>query len=125
VFEIGHNAGQSGTSVDTGRAHHVSYVVFLLARADRGPNLVSSLEQLTHGVTSYESGSTGNKNCGHRERSPNLTLTAPFVARRGHITFNVRNLTNGQHSDPAGDDYMQQAVQQNGRTARIYITFAF
>ena len=56
---------------------------------------------------------------------PNLTLTAPFVARRGHITFNVRNLTNGQHSDPAGDDYMQQAVQQNGRTARIYITFAF
>lgn len=56
---------------------------------------------------------------------PNVTLTAPFAGRRGHLSFNVRNLTNGRHSDPAGDDYAQQAVQQDGRTARVYMTFAF
>ncbi|MFN7985694.1 MAG: TonB-dependent receptor [Vicinamibacterales bacterium] len=56
---------------------------------------------------------------------PNLTITAPFAGRRGHVSFDIRNLTNERHSDPAGDDYAQQAVQQNGRTARVFVTFGF
>ena len=56
---------------------------------------------------------------------PNLTITAPFAGRRGHVSFDIRNLTNERHSDPAGDDYLQQAVQQNGRTARVFVTFGF
>lgn len=56
---------------------------------------------------------------------PDLSVTAPVSKNHGQLTFVVSNLLNQTFSDPAGDDYTQDTIAQNGRTARAFITWAF
>ena len=48
----------------------------------------------------------------------NATLNVPLT-HAFEIVASVRNLFNQQYFDPASDEHLSDAIQQNGRTARI------
>jgi len=54
----------------------------------------------------------------------NVTLVQPF-GRAWEITGGVRNLFDTTYADPVSDQHVQEAVEQNGRTARIGLTWKF
>jgi outer membrane receptor for ferrienterochelin and colicins len=54
----------------------------------------------------------------------NITLVQP-LGRRWELTAGVRNLFDAKYSDPVSDQHLQEAVEQNGRTARIGLTWKF
>ena len=56
------------------------------------------------------------------------TLNVTMVQPLGHaweVTGGVRNLFNARYADPVSDQHAQAAIQQNGRTARIGLTWKF
>lgn len=56
---------------------------------------------------------------------PDVSVTAPVRNPRGHLTLTISNLTNESYCDPASDDFAQNTIAQNGRTARLFLTWAF
>jgi iron complex outermembrane receptor protein len=54
----------------------------------------------------------------------NLTLTQP-LGRRAELVATVRNLFDTAYADPASDQHRQEAIPQNGRTARIGLRWTF
>jgi iron complex outermembrane receptor protein len=52
----------------------------------------------------------------------NVTLVQP-LGRTWELTAGVRNLFDSKYSDPVSDQHVQEAVEQNGRTARIGLTW--
>ena len=54
----------------------------------------------------------------------NVTMVQP-LGQAWEITGGVRNLFNARYADPVSDQHLQAAVQQNGRTARIGLTWTF
>lgn len=56
---------------------------------------------------------------------PNLTLSGPLLGDRLRFAFTVSNATNTVFADPVGDDFRQDTVTQNGRTARLQLTWQF
>lgn len=56
---------------------------------------------------------------------PDVSITAPIRNSGGRVTFAVTNLTNETYSDPASDDFAQNTIAQNGRTSRLFVSWAF
>jgi iron complex outermembrane receptor protein len=54
----------------------------------------------------------------------NLTLVQP-LGQAWELSGGVRNLFNARYADPVSDQHVQAAVEQNGRTARIGLTWKF
>jgi outer membrane receptor for ferrienterochelin and colicins len=54
----------------------------------------------------------------------NVTLVQPF-GRAWELTAGVRNLFDTKYSDPVSEQHLQEAIEQNGRTARIGLTWKF
>jgi iron complex outermembrane receptor protein len=56
---------------------------------------------------------------------PNVTLSGAVGDQRLRYSFTVSNFTNTSYADPVGEDFLQPALVQNGRTARLRLTWAF
>jgi outer membrane receptor for ferrienterochelin and colicins len=54
----------------------------------------------------------------------NVTLVQP-LGQAWDLTGGIRNLFDAKYSDPVSDQHVQDAIEQNGRTARIGITWKF
>lgn len=54
----------------------------------------------------------------------NVTLVQP-LGRSWELTGGVRNLFDAKNLDPVSDQHVQEAIEQNGRTARIGVTWKF
>ncbi|HET9270413.1 MAG TPA: TonB-dependent receptor, partial [Vicinamibacterales bacterium] len=54
----------------------------------------------------------------------NVTMVQP-LGQAWEVNGGVRNLFNARYADPVSDQHLQAAVQQNGRTARIGLTWKF
>jgi outer membrane receptor for ferrienterochelin and colicins len=54
----------------------------------------------------------------------NVTLVQP-LGRAWELTGGIRNLFDTKYSDPVSEQHLQEAVEQNGRTARIGLTWKF
>lgn len=54
----------------------------------------------------------------------NVTVVQP-LGRAWELTGTIRNLFDTKYSDPVSDQHLQEAVEQNGRTARIGLTWKF
>lgn len=52
----------------------------------------------------------------------NVTLVQP-LGRAWELSGSIRNLFDNKYSDPVSDQHVQESVQQNGRTARIGLTW--
>jgi outer membrane receptor for ferrienterochelin and colicins len=52
----------------------------------------------------------------------NVTVVQP-IGRAWELTGSIRNLFDTKYDDPVSDQHLQEAVQQNGRTARIGLTW--
>jgi iron complex outermembrane receptor protein len=52
----------------------------------------------------------------------NVTLVQP-LGRMWELTGGVRNLFDTKYSDPVSEQHLQESVEQNGRTARIGLTW--
>ena len=52
----------------------------------------------------------------------NVTLVQP-LGRTWELTAGVRNLFGARYSDPVSEQHLQEAIEQNGRTARIGFTW--
>jgi outer membrane receptor for ferrienterochelin and colicins len=52
----------------------------------------------------------------------NVTLVQP-LGRNWDLTASVRNLFDTRYLDPVSDGHVQEAVEQNGRTARVGLTW--
>jgi iron complex outermembrane receptor protein len=52
--------------------------------------------------------------------SANLPITPAL-----QLTFNVRNLFNARYADPASEEHVADALEQNGRTFRVGVSWAF
>lgn len=55
---------------------------------------------------------------------PSVTITGPQL-HRVRLAATVTNLTAARYADPVGDDFVQDAVLQNGRTLRVQATWSF
>jgi iron complex outermembrane receptor protein len=56
------------------------------------------------------------------------TLNVTLVQPLGHaweLSGGVRNLFDAKYADPVSDQHVQEAIEQNGRTARIGLTWKF
>jgi iron complex outermembrane receptor protein len=56
---------------------------------------------------------------------PDISITSPLFSARARMSLVVNNLTNTSYCDPVGDDFAQDTVAQNGRTARLFVTWGF
>jgi outer membrane receptor for ferrienterochelin and colicins len=54
----------------------------------------------------------------------NATLVQPF-GRAWEITAGIRNIFDTKYSDPVSEQHLQEAIEQNGRTARVGLTWKF
>jgi len=54
----------------------------------------------------------------------NVTLVQP-IGRAWELTGGIRNLFDTTYADPVSDQHVQEAVEQNGRTARVGLTWKF
>ena len=54
----------------------------------------------------------------------NVTLVQP-LGRAWELSGGIRNLFDTKYADPVSDQHLQEAVEQNGRTARIGLTWKF
>jgi iron complex outermembrane receptor protein len=52
----------------------------------------------------------------------NVNVVQPF-GRAWELTGGIRNLFDNKYADPVSDQHVQESVQQNGRTARIGLTW--
>ena len=52
----------------------------------------------------------------------NVTLVQP-LGRTWELTGGIRNLFDTKYSDPVSEQHLQESVEQNGRTARIGLTW--
>jgi outer membrane receptor protein involved in Fe transport len=52
----------------------------------------------------------------------NVTMVQP-LGRAWELTGGIRNLFDNKYLDPVSDQHVQEAVPQNGRTARIGLTW--
>jgi iron complex outermembrane receptor protein len=52
----------------------------------------------------------------------NVTLVQP-LGRMWELTGGIRNLFDTQYSDPVSEQHLQESIEQNGRTARIGLTW--
>lgn len=55
----------------------------------------------------------------------NLTVGRPFLEERVRLSVTISNLTNTQFADPAGVDFAQATVPQNGRAVYGRLAWAF
>jgi outer membrane receptor protein involved in Fe transport len=56
---------------------------------------------------------------------PNVTLSGPILGGALRYSFSVSNLTNQQYADPLSTDFVQTAMPQNGRAARLRLFWSF
>jgi outer membrane receptor protein involved in Fe transport len=54
----------------------------------------------------------------------NVTLVQP-LGRAWELSAGVRNLFDAKYADPVSDQHLQEAIEQNGRTARVGLTWKF
>jgi outer membrane receptor protein involved in Fe transport len=54
----------------------------------------------------------------------NATVNMP-VGRSLTVTGQIRNLFNARYADPASDEHASDAIEQNGRTLRVGLRWAF
>jgi outer membrane receptor protein involved in Fe transport len=54
----------------------------------------------------------------------NLTATQP-LGRSWHLMLSARNLFDATYADPVSSSHRQDAITQNGRVARIGLTWKF
>ena len=54
-----------------------------------------------------------------------LTLSGPILDPRLRYSFTISNLANQQYADPVSTDFVQAAIRQNGRTARLRLFVSF
>ncbi len=54
----------------------------------------------------------------------NLSYVQP-LGRAWELTGSIRNVFNTKYADPVSDQHVQAAVEQNGRTARVGLTWKF
>ena len=59
-----------------------------------------------------------------RSATLNVTLVQP-LGRAWELSGGVRNLFDTKYADPVSDQHVQEAIEQNGRTARIGLTWKF
>ena len=52
----------------------------------------------------------------------NVTVVQP-LGRSWELTGGIRNLFDSKYLDPVSDQHVQEAIEQNGRTARIGLTW--
>jgi outer membrane receptor protein involved in Fe transport len=55
----------------------------------------------------------------------NTSLTYARPGAPWSLGFGIYNLTNQRHADPVGPDFLQDAVQQQGRNWRLQLGWAF
>ena len=55
----------------------------------------------------------------------NLTLTWRPPATAWELQGGIRNLFDERYADPAGPSYLQNAIEQDGRTILLRATFGF
>ncbi|MCM3874078.1 MAG: TonB-dependent receptor [Pyrinomonadaceae bacterium] len=55
----------------------------------------------------------------------NLTLFGPKLAKGLDASFGVYNLFNQKYGDPGGEEHRQNAIEQDGRTVRVKLTYHF
>ena len=51
-----------------------------------------------------------------------VTVVQP-LGRAWELTGGIRNLFNSKYLDPVSDQHVQEAIEQNGRTARIGLSW--
>ena len=56
---------------------------------------------------------------------PNLTISRAARGRGLGLSFTIANLTNTAYADPVSTDFDQAAVAQDGRTARMRLSWSF
>jgi outer membrane receptor for ferrienterochelin and colicins len=54
----------------------------------------------------------------------NVTLVQP-LGRAWELSAGIRNIFDTKYSDPVSEQHLQEAIEQNGRTARIGLTWKF
>lgn len=61
--------------------------------------------------------------------SGNIVADAVLTTRRRsrgpEITAGIYNVTNQRYSDPVGEEHLQRAIQQDGRTMRLTVVYGF
>jgi iron complex outermembrane receptor protein len=55
----------------------------------------------------------------------NLTLFSPHVLDRLDLSASVYNLFDRQYGDPVSTDFVQDTIQQDGRSFRLKLTYVF
>jgi outer membrane receptor protein involved in Fe transport len=56
---------------------------------------------------------------------PNVTVSRAIAGRGLSLALTVANLTNTRYADPVSTDFVQDAVMQDGRTARLRLSWSF
>jgi iron complex outermembrane receptor protein len=56
---------------------------------------------------------------------PNITVSRAIAGRGLSVALTVANLTNTRYADPVSTDFVQDAVVQDGRTARLRLSWSF
>ena len=56
---------------------------------------------------------------------PNVTVSRAIAGRGLSLSLTVANLTNTSYADPVSTDFQQDAVVQDGRTARVRVSWSF
>ncbi len=55
----------------------------------------------------------------------NLTLTSGALLPRAELSLSVRNLFDARYGIPGGQEHVQRAIEQDGRTVRVGVTVGF
>lgn len=56
---------------------------------------------------------------------PNLTVSRAIAGRGLSLSLTLANLTDTAYADPVSSDFLQDAVMQDGRTARLRLSWSF
>lgn len=55
----------------------------------------------------------------------NATLFTPRLAEGAELSVSIYNVMNKRYADPASPEHMQDAIEQDGRTVRVKLTYLF
>jgi outer membrane receptor for ferrienterochelin and colicins len=118
----------------------VSYALQRAAEAETGAELANSPRHVTKGRISLAGPTRGSfisaegQYLSGRKTIVGTEVDAAFVlhvtftqplGRRAELVATVRNLFDNEYRDPASSSHWQEAIPQNGRTARIGLRWTF